>query len=61
MIGLRNGRKAGALLAHQLFFLLYNQVVRVFRLKDRLIILRAVMYEVCGRICFQVIRNQSRN
>ena len=42
---------AGASLARQPFFLLDNQVVQVFRLKDRLVILRTVMYEVCGRIC----------
>ena len=51
-------KEAGASLALQSFFLLDNQVVRVFRLKDRLIILRAVTYEVCGRICSQVARNQ---
>ena len=51
MIGFRNGREAGASLARQPFFLLDNQVVRVFRLEDWLIILRAVTYEVCERIC----------
>ena len=61
MIGFRNGREAGASLARQSFFLLDNQVVRVFRLKDQLIILRAVTYEVCGRICFQVARDQPGN
>ena len=61
MIGFRNGREAGASLAHQLFFLLDNQVVRVFRLKDRLNILWAVTYEVCGRICSPVARNQPGN
>ena len=45
----------------QPFFLLDNQVVRIFCLKDRLIILRAVMYEVYGMICSQVARNQSGN
>ena len=58
MIGFRNEREAGTSLARQPFFLLDNQVVRVFRLKDRLIILREVTYEVCGRICSQVARNQ---
>ena len=43
----------------QPFFLLGNQVVRVFRLKYQLIILRAVSYKTCGRICSQVARNQS--
>ena len=61
MIGLRNGREVGALLARQPFSLLDNQVVRVFHLKDRLNILRAVTYEVCGRICSQVARNQPGN
>ena len=45
----------------QLFFLLDNQVIRVFRFKDRLIILRVVTYEVCGRICSQVARDQPGN
>ena len=58
MIGSRNGREAGASLALQPFFLLGNNVARVFRLKDRLIILRAVSCKVCGRISFQVARNQ---
>ena len=61
MIGFRNGRELGASFVHQSFFLLDNQVIRVFCLKDRLIILRAVMYKVCGKICYQVARNQSRN
>ena len=61
MIGFQNGREASASLARQPFFLLDNQVVRVFRLKDWLIILRAFTYEVCGRICSQVARNQPRN
>ena len=51
MIGFQNGREAGASLARQLFFLLDNQVVRLFRLKDRLIILKVVTYKVCERIC----------
>ena len=59
MIGFRNGREAGASPVLQPFFLLGNQVAQVFRLKDRLIILRAVSYKVCGRISSQVARNQS--
>ena len=51
MIGFQNGREVGVSLARQPFFFLDNQIVQVFRLKDRLIILRAVTYEVCGRIC----------
>ena len=59
MIDSQNGREASASPALQLFFLLGNRVARVFRLKDRLIILKAVPCEVCGRITFQVARNQS--
>ena len=51
MIGFQNRREVGASLVRQLFFLLDNQVVRVFRPKDRLIILRVITYEVCGSIC----------
>ena len=40
-----------ALLVRQPFFLLSNHVVLVFPLKDRLIILRTVTYEVCRKIC----------
>ena len=62
VIGSRNEGEAGAPPTLQSFFLLYfllgNQVARVSRLKDRLIILRAVSFEVCGRISFQVARNQ---
>ena len=61
MITFRNGREAGVSLARQPFFLLDNQVVRVFRLKDRLIILKAVTYEVYRRICSQVARDQQGN
>ena len=61
MIGFRNGREVGASLALQLFFLLDNQVVRVFRLKDRFIILRAVTNEFCGRICSQFVKDQQGN
>ena len=43
------------------FFLLGNQVVLVFLLKDQLIILKAVTDEVCGKICSQVARNQLGN
>ena len=49
-IGFQNGREASASPALQSFFLLGNQVAQVFRLKDWLIILRVVSYEVCGRI-----------
>ena len=59
MIGFRNGREEGASFTHQPFFLLDSQVVRIFHLKDRLIILRAVMYVVCGRMCSSSVRDQS--
>ena len=58
MIGFRNGREAGASLAHQSFFLFDNKVFQVFCLKDQLIILRAVTSEVCRKICPQVASNQ---
>ena len=61
MIGFRNGREAGTLLALHPFFLLDNQVVQVYYLKDRFIILRAVTFVVCWRIYSQVARNQLEN
>ena len=48
MIGFRNEREAGASLALHSFFFLDNQVVQAFRCKDRLIMSRAVTYEVYG-------------
>ena len=52
VIGLRNG-KGGASFARQgLFFLLDSQVIQIFRLKNRLIIIRAVTYMFRGRMCF---------
>ena len=56
VIGFRNGREAGASLALQPFFLLGNQVVRVFRLKDWLIILGVVLYVFCGRIYSSIVK-----
>ena len=50
MIGFRNEREEGASIARQSFFLLDSQVIRIFRLKDRLIILKAVTYVVRGKI-----------
>ena len=61
MIGFRNGREVGASLVLQPFFLLGNQIVRVYHHKDRLITLSAVSYEVCGGIFSQVARNQPGN
>ena len=48
----------GASFALQPFFLLDSQVIRIFRLKNRLIILRAVTYVIRGRMCFRVTRDQ---
>ena len=61
MIGFRNGREEGALFACQPFFLLGSQVIRIFRLKDRLIILRAVTYVIRGRRCSRAVRDQPEN
>ena len=47
----------GVLFARQLFFLLDSQVIRIFRLKNQLIILRTVTYVIRGRICFRVARD----
>ena len=46
MIGIRNRREEGTLFALQPFFLFDSQVIRIFCLKDRLIILKAVTYVV---------------
>ena len=54
--------EGGASFARQgKFFLLDNQVIRIFHLNNRLIILRAVMYVIRGRMCFQAVRDQSGN
>ena len=42
--------------AHQPFFLLDSQVIRIFCLKSRLIILRAVTYVIRGRMCYRAAR-----
>ena len=44
-----------------LFFLLDSQVIWIFRLKNRLIILRAVTFVIRGRMCFRAVRDQPRN
>ena len=41
--------------------ILDNQVIRIYRLKNRLINLRAVTYVIRGRMCFRAARDQSRN
>ena len=56
MIGFRNGREANASLVLQPIFLLGNQDVRVFRLKDWLIILGAISYVVSGSICSLIVK-----
>ena len=61
MIGFRNGREEGASFARQPFFLLDNQVIRIFRLKDCLIILRAVTYVVRGRMLSGATRDYPGN
>ena len=43
----------------QPFFLLGNQDVRVFRLKDWLIFLGAVLYVVCGMICSSIVKESA--
>ena len=53
------GRNAS--FARQSVFLLDSQVIRIFHLKNRLIILRTVTYVICGRMCFRVARDQLRN
>ena len=50
-----------ALFARQLFFLLDSQVIQIFRLKNRLIILRKVTYVIRGRTRFRAARDQLRN
>ena len=45
----------------QPFFLLDIQVIRIFRLKNRLIILRAVTYVIHGRMRFRATRDQPGN
>ena len=53
------GRGGGASFVRQgLFFLLDSQVIRIFRLKNRLIILRVIMYVIHGRMCFRAARDQ---
>ena len=54
-------KREGASYARQPFFLLDIQVIRIFRLKNRLITLRAVTYVVRGRICFRAAKDQPGN
>ena len=60
MIGFQNEREFNASLTLQPFFLLGNQGVRVFRLKDWLIILRTVSYVVCERICSSIVKESPK-
>ena len=61
MIGFRNRRGGGGFIRAQPFFLLDSQVIRIFHLKNRLIILRAVSYVIRRRICFQAARDHPGN
>ena len=61
MIGFQNGREKDASFERQPFFLVDSQVIRIFRLKDHLIILRTVTYVVCERMCSRAARDQSGN
>ena len=54
-------KEGGVSFAHQPFFVLDSQVIRIFRLKNRLIILRAVTYVIRRRICSRVARDQPGN
>ena len=50
------GGGGGASFARQgLFFLLDNQVIRIFRFKNHLIVRRTVMYVIRGRMCFRAV------
>ena len=50
---MERGGGGGASFARQgMFFLLDSQVIQIFRLKNRLIILGAVTYVIRGRMCF---------
>ena len=51
----------GVSFARQSFFLLDRQVIRIFRLKNRLIILRAITYVIRERMCSRGARDQLRN
>ena len=51
----------GTSFARQPFFLLDSQVFLIFRLKNHLIILRAVTYVIRVMMCFRVASNQSGN
>ena len=55
------GGGGGTSFVRQPFFLLDSQVIRIFRLKNRLIILRAVTYVIRGRMCFRAARDHSGN
>ena len=53
--------EGGASFTRHPFFLLDSQVIQIFRLKNCLIILRAVTYEIHGMMCFQVAINKPGN
>ena len=61
VIGLRNGKGGASFTNQGLFFLLDSQVIQIFRLKNRLIILRVVRYVIRGRMCFRAAKDRPGN
>ena len=59
MIGFRNERGGGASFVHQ--SLLDSQIIRIFRFKNCLIILRVITYMIHGMMCFRAAMSQSGN
>ena len=51
----------GASFMRHPFFILDSQVIRIFHLNNRLIILRAITYMIHGMMCFRAAINQSKN
>ena len=61
MIGSQNGKEAGVSPTLQPFFLLGNQVVRVFRLKDRLIKIQGIFMQGLWKDKFSSCKEASGN
>ena len=55
------GGEGGVSFVRQPFFLLNSQVILIFRLKNSLIILRAVTYVIRGMMCSREARDQPGN
>ena len=51
------GGGGGASFARKPFFLLNSQVIRIFRFKNRSIILRAVTYVIHGKMRFRATKD----